>query len=208
MTVGTLLCPDCQQKMVRIKEPYCTSCGREQPVRGLCGTCAAQPQLLRQVRAPLHYEEPISSVIHLMKYEGYFALAEPLAAMMAQAWPRWATPVDFLVPVPLHTRRRRKRGYDQAALLARHLGRILEIPVAERILERSRHTRPQVGLDAEKRQDNVKGAFSAVGRVDNQHLLLIDDVYTTGATMSAAAETLLYAGAATVSAYCLARAAR
>ena len=203
-----LLCPDCQQKMVRIKEPLCSRCGRELPVPGLCQACAAAPQLLGQVRAPLRYEEPLSSVIHLMKYEGYFALTEPLAALMAQGWPRWTMPIDYLVPVPLHARRRRKRGYDQAALIARHLSRSVEVPGADKILKRSRHTRPQVGLDAEERQNNVKDAFRTVGRVDNQHLLLIDDVYTTGATMSAAAETLLNAGAATVSAYCLARAAR
>ena len=209
---GWLLCPACQIEMIRVPDAICPHCGRmdDQPVSAgtgiLCRQCRAHPPVLSQMRAPLRYEEPTSTLIHRFKYEGYFALGRPLARFLIDGWPVWEMPPDLILPIPLHPQRRRQRGYNQAELLARPLAEAINVPVNVSALRRTRHTPPQVGLGPDERQDNVRGAFAAeADAVRDRHILLIDDVLTTGATMSAAAETLLAAGADGVAAYCLAR---
>ncbi|MBP6016728.1 MAG: ComF family protein [Candidatus Promineofilum sp.] len=173
---------------------------------GLCRQCRAHRPVLSQMRAPLRYEEPTRTLIHRFKFEGYFALGRPLAGFLIDGWPGWNIPPDLILPIPLHPRRRRQRGYNQAELLARPLGEAMAISIDVSALRRTRHTVPQVGLGPDERHTNVQGAFAAeAGVVGGRHILLIDDVLTTGATMRAAAEALLAAGAADVAAYCLAR---
>lgn len=207
--LGTLLCEPCVNALVPVERPLCDRCGRgltHHATPALCSTCAAEPPLLRQARAPLLYVDPTSKLIHRMKYDGHFALARPLAAIMAARWPVWDMPVDLILPIPLHPRRQRHRGYNQSTLLARHLAGALALPFDDKALRRHRHTQPQIQLGPEERRSNVTGAFVAVPeRVGGRHIVLIDDVYTTGATTAAAAEALLAAGAASASAYCLAR---
>lgn len=197
--------------MAPVPEDVCPQCGRFQDAAGvptggrLCRECRLKPSPVTQMRAPLRYQEPISQVIHKYKYEGYFALGGPLAELMIAGWPDWNQPPDLILPIPLHPRRRRRRGYNQSELLARPLSRALDIELDTTALRRTRHTAPQVGLGPEERHDNVREAFSAEFKVGGRHVLLVDDVLTTGATMKSAAEALLAAGAASVSAYCLAR---
>jgi ComF family protein len=176
--------------------------------RQRCLACAAHPLPLQQVRAAVLYTEPITPIIHKMKYNGMFALAQPLAHLMVAAWPRWQTPVDWVVPIPLHPEREKKRGYNQSALLARHFCQAVGLSPAPTLLRRVRHTQPQVELNGVERRTNVAGAFLANdnANLSGATILLVDDVYTTGATLSAAAHALLAAGAAAVSGYCLARA--
>jgi ComF family protein len=128
---------------------------------------------------------------------------------MAQRWPEWAQAPDMIVPIPLHVRRLRSRGFNQAQLLAHQLGAALGIGVNDLVLWRERNTKPQVDLSPIDRKKNVQKAFEAKpGSVKGINILLIDDVFTTGATMNSAADALLEAGAKSVSAYCLARAER
>jgi ComF family protein len=158
------------------------------------------------MRAPLLYVEPTNRLIHRLKYEGYFALARPLSDFLIEGWPEWDQPPDLILPIPLHPRRQRRRGYNQSELLARPLAQRLGIQFSSAALRRTRHTVPQVGLGPIERADNVRGAFSADAQVvAGRRILLVDDVLTTGATMSAASEALLAAGTVAVSAYCLAR---
>ena len=129
---------------------------------------------------------------------------------MARGWAYLAPreiEIDAIVPIPLHHRRLRERGYNQAALLARVLGLELGVPVDEGILARIRHTRPQVGLNVAQRQANLLGAFQPIGNgASHRCLLLVDDVCTSGSTLRHAAAALRQGGASQVWAYTLARA--
>ncbi|MEZ4644033.1 MAG: ComF family protein [Chloroflexota bacterium] len=162
---------------------------------------------MQQIRTAVYFIQPVQTFIHKFKYENIFALAQPLATWMVQAWPSWQNPIDLLIPVPLHQDRQRARGYNQSELLADQLSKHFGIPLATNALHRIRYTQPQVGLSAVDRHVNMAGAFVAdADLINGKHILLIDDVFTTGATLSAATEILLTAGAQSVSGYCLARA--
>ncbi len=161
---------------------------------------------LKQIRAAVLFTHPASKLIHTLKYNGAFALAKPLAQMMAAAWGAWQVPVDLVLPIPLHASRERERGYNQSALLARAFCQKVGLPCAEEVLQRTRFTTPQVGLSATERLENVQDAFATKGALQGKRVLLIDDVCTTGATMAAAALALQKAGAHAVSGYCVARA--
>jgi ComF family protein len=144
-----------------------------------------------------------------MKYEGYFALARPLGELMVAAWPRWEHQLDLVVPIPLHSLRKRERGYNQSELLTDVLQQELDLPSLPEALNRSRHTRPQLGLTANERRANVRDAFTANRvLVQGKRIMLVDDVFTTGSTLTAAAEALHQAGACSVTAYCLTTAAQ
>jgi ComF family protein len=139
-----------------------------------------------------------------MKYEGLFALGRPLGQLMVDAWSLWRRPVDLVLPIPLHSRRQRERGYNQSEILVREMRRQLEWPTDDAALIRSRSTRPQLGLTAVERRANVHDAFVAdPAGVEGKRVLLVDDVCTTGSTLTAAAIALQEAGAKSVAAYCL-----
>lgn len=144
--------------------------------------------------------------IHRFKYQGEHARADSLAALLIEPARAGGKSWDLISPVPLHPRRRRQRGFDQAQLLSRRLGQELGLPPAGG-LTRLRETRPQVGLGMDERRANVQGAFGWRGApLDGAAVLLIDDVITTGATMAAAAAALQAAGAAHIDGLALARA--
>lgn len=205
--LGAPLCDGCQALIARPRDPLCPHCGRavEQPVKA-CDFCRRHPLPLR-VRAAALYTEPLRRAVHGLKYEGLFALASPLAALMVEEWPCWSTPADLVLPIPLHPERERERGYNQTVLLVREFCRRLNLEPDATALSRIRYTRPQVELGVRERLQNVRGAFRADRKkVTQKRILLVDDVCTTGATLTAAADALLGAGAQSVSAYVLARA--
>jgi ComF family protein len=154
------------------------------------------------------YATPLREAIHAFKYDGVPDMALPFARLMAEGWRQTGMLVDVIVPVPLHPRRTRERGYNQSELLARHLGELVGVPVDGRVLRRVRHTDQQAHLGAAERKINVRGAFDATcERSSGKHIVLVDDVFTTGATLGECATALLNAGAQGVSAVTLARAA-
>ncbi len=203
--------------------PRCAGCGRGG--HWLCPACLADisPLPLRlEAPEPLAglwvvglYDHPLDLAIHALKYRGKYRgkrrLAEPLGRLLAETYRREmgaAWPPDAVLPVPLHARRLAERGYNQSALLARALSREVGLPVVEDALRRARNTPQQVRLNAAQRRKNVSGAFAcAPGHplVVGRRLLLLDDVCTTGATISACAEALLAAGARQVWGLVLAR---
>lgn len=200
-----MFCDDCQSQIKWVTKPICLQCGRPQSSEiEKCFECQADPLPLGRVRSAITYQDPVRRVLHRMKYEGYYSLAQPLGELMARAWPRWQHPFDLVLPVPLHTARRRQRGYNQAEILVRQLQENLNWPIETAALVRSRKTRPQLGLTAAERRANVLGAFRAdPTRIASKRILLVDDVFTTGSTLAAAAAALLDAGATRVTAYCL-----
>jgi len=203
--VGALVCSECRGQVQWVREPICLSCGKPGDVLvGLCNNCYRHPPSTRQIRAATLHVNPVRRILHLMKYQGYFALADPLATIMFQAWPRWQTQIDIVIPVPLHTERKRKRGYNQAELLVKSMGKKTNWDIVPEALIRRKRTTPQVGLTINQRQRNVRGAFTAdESIVSEKRILLVDDVCTTGATIDSAATELLEAGAFSVDAYCL-----
>ncbi len=176
-----------------------------QPVRMVhCSSClAAPPSPLHQVRAAALYTAPLRHFIHLLKYEQRPDLAPDLARYLAAAlagaeWDGLREQFDAVAPVPLHAQRRQQRGYDQAELLAGGLSARTNIPLRLDLVERVRQTHAQVGLNAAQRRTNVQNAFTGTANCVNLHILLIDDVYTTGATLAACAGALRANGAALV----------
>lgn len=211
------ICPACWQKALRLRimGALCPSCGipyqnfQEQTAH-VCGQCIRQPPPFSGARAFGYYSSELSRIVLALKFNGRRDLAPALASLLGSAFLESWTPddVDWIVPVPLHAKRLAERGYNQAALLARPLARLLGKPCGEHLLERVRRTLPQVGLSDAERARNLHGAFlcSQPERVRARKVLLLDDVMTTGSTVSSASQALLEAGAARVCVLAVARA--
>ena len=217
------LCPQCDAQLQWIDSPLCLRCGRpfasDQGVDHVCGTCQDKSFAFESARAAGLYAEALKALIHQYKYRRCEPLAAPLGQLLWEAFCRhWALDdVDAVIPVPLHRRRLRKRGFNQAGLLLRKwtglaAARGIDIDglsVLNDVLVRRRYTLPQTGLDHKARQINVRNAFGiGKGTVKGLRLLLVDDVFTTGATAHACAQVLKRDGAVSVKLLTLARAAQ
>jgi ComF family protein len=190
---GSFLCSDCESGISFVTGPICEVCGRPIYAPGTCFSCTSRPLTVDGIRSVALSEGPLRRAIHAFKYEGFTALRAPLGELLVEGLRRFRLSADVLVPVPLHRRRARQRGYNQSAILARELSRYTGIPVCEKSLMRVRETLPQVDLDAQHRWDNVNGAFECRdgGEIRGKTVLLIDDVCTTGATIHACSEALV-----------------
>ena len=191
--------------------PSCAACDAvlAEPLP-FCAACAASIDGAAGGVAPYLYGGELATAIRRLKFEGRREVARAIAPLLAPALAAAAAGCDLVIPVPLHRRRLRQRGYNQAALLARHTRRYIDVPVDTLSLRRLRDTAPQTGLDRAARLENVDGAFTVVRprRVAGRAVLLLDDVVTTGATLAAASAALRAAGAARVLPFCAARAER
>jgi ComF family protein len=176
---------------------------------GVCEACLRNPPPFDAVRSFGTYEGHLRRLIHLFKYNGMTPLARPLAERLAAA-ARDLGPLDAIVPIPLHGRRRWSRGFNQAALLAGELSARTGIPARPKALRRVRPTAPQAGLSDDDRQRNMSGAFrvAEAASVRGSRILLVDDVMTTGSTLAAASQALKTAGASRVTALTVAYAER
>ncbi len=205
--VGTWLCPECVSRLPCLSDPVCYRCGTPITNGMFCRTCQEAPLRLEGIRSIAPYRGPVRAAIHYLKYRHARELADPLGELMARYWWRTPLPAEVTVPVPLHTSRLRKRGYNQAALLAWALSRRIGLPMDEDALCRVRATASQMRLKAADRRRNVEDAFRCItDRLSGCRVLLVDDICTTGATLEACADALREGGAREVWALTLARA--
>jgi ComF family protein len=205
-------CVDCWAGLGFLGEPCCARCGLPFAYGDAdgaeCGRCLAEPPPFDRLRAAVAYDATARKVVLKLKYSGRPGVAETLANLIA----RHLQPEDgeaLLVPVPLHRWRLWRRGYNQSALLAAALTRRSGVATAPDLLRRTRHTRPLRGLGRRERAETVRGAFalapSAADRVRGRRIILVDDVFTSGATASACARVLKNAGALRIEVLCWAR---
>jgi ComF family protein len=196
------LCQRCLDRIAWITTAVCERCGTPKlNALNFCKPCQTHPlRYIDGVRAAAVYSEdnPIRSVIHWLKYHNHQAVSGVLGAILADTYRRYGFAVEVIMPVPLHQSRLKERGYNQSELLARHLGRLVNTPVNTVILERVKKTEAQARLGAAGRRQNVVNAFACRQPVLNQHVLLVDDVCTTGSTLEACASALKANGAASV----------
>lgn len=205
---GQDICPACTQDLPRSRN-NCVRCGiplASTNLDALCGQCLQRPPPFERVLSPYLYESPMDHLIQQFKYSGRLEMARLLGQLMAQ-WlaPRLDTLPEEIIPVPLHRRRLRERGFNQALELARPLARQFSLPLNTQACQRTRFTTPQFGLSAKERAKNVKNAFQVEGPI-GKHVALVDDVMTTGQTVSELAKVLRQAGVEEIEVWVCARA--
>jgi competence protein ComFC len=203
LRASDVLCRACFDALPYVGSTVCGRCGLSTAfATPLCEECKNVDFGFDSARAPLKYDGVGKKIVHALKYRGYKRVVDRLAApLMLQV--TGDARFDAVVPVPLHRSRRRKRGFNQAELLAGSVAGRLRAPVSG-TLEAVRSTRDQIELSAAQRRANVVGAYKAKGPLRGR-ILLVDDVFTTGATLHACAETLLRAGAREIHALTLCR---
>jgi ComF family protein len=205
--VRSFLCPECLGKLPRLLPPLCPKCGRPQASGIVCPICRQRQTEIDGIRSPFRFDEVIRKAIHELKYRNLKAISPCLAELLADYLRANPLPGEALVGVPLHPRRLRERGYNQSSLLARELGRRIDLPVIEDCLVRVKQAQPQVrAVDVEERRRNVADAFVCRGeQVSGKQIILIDDVCTSGATLESCAVALKSKGATSVWGLTLAR---
>ena len=208
---GVDICDQCRTVIDGYsRELYCSRCGRYAGKGAvipatpghLCFTCRKQGWPFVRARAAGPYEGVLKDAIHRFKYSGRRSLAPYLARLMAEVVRAGALfpVIDLAVPVPLSDEKLRRRGFNQAALLAKEVGSLLRIPVNGRLLVKDFETSPQAGLPRSARESNLTGAFRVTdsGALCGKNILIIDDVFTTGSTIASAASVVRKAGAGQV----------
>lgn len=183
---GTRWCPECERKIEKIEErSMCPICGLPQTGTRICQSCRDDPPPYRAIRSYAVYKGPIREAIHRMKYQSDLGISEIFAQKLAVLYAATGWTVDLVTVVPLGRTRVKQRGFNQADLLARTLALAIKRPYRPSVLRRIRETQSQVGLSADERRINVRDAFWADEKlISGKNVLIIDDVITTGATMS------------------------
>lgn len=200
---GTWLCDLCERTVPRLETGLCFRCGA--PMQPVCRSCAQLDRAISQARAAYPYMGWVSTAVRSFKYADEWSRAQHLAMLMIPMLETMGT-FDAIVPVPLHPQKERRRGYNQAILLATAMGQYLDVAV-QPMLTRTRDTPSQVTLSREQRQSNLASAFSldpAWAPAPEGRFLLVDDVRTTGSTLNACALELVRTGPRKIAAATLA----
>ncbi|HHY90971.1 MAG TPA: ComF family protein [Clostridiales bacterium] len=190
------ICPDCRSKIFFIEGKACLQCGKpiaESGILNTCPDCSEKKRFFTRGFSCVEYEGEIKEIIHRFKYGGQRHLMHPLGAIMVHKLKaEGLTDVDRVIPVPLHKRRERQRGFNQAELLARVIAREMGWKLDKKVLVRLQDTRSQSDLTKQERQRNVRDAFGLFPGVSlkGEKVLLVDDIYTTGSTMDSCSRTL------------------
>jgi len=210
------ICPACLSEIQWIEPPFCSICGipfiSKEVDNHPCGPCTVKRKYFTMARASGYYEGALREAIHRWKYEGKIHITPFLGDWMAEELYRyWDSDLfDFLISVPLHIKRLRERGFNQALLLVKELNRRTGIPYRNNLLKKQRPTIPQVNLSGREREREVRGSFYLIEKevVEGKSILLVDDVYTTGATVNECSKVLLAGGAKQVDVLTLAHAVK
>ncbi len=202
-----LLCQICIDESTQVGRDVCRICAKPLDKAGTCGGCLSETAFLDRLYGSYLYETPVGSAVKAFKFDDIRALGEPLAQLFdVNAMSR--SKIDFIAPIPMHKSRVRSRGYNQSEILARKLAQKMDIDFSDELLGRIRPTPPQsVQPTAQARRSALSGAFElnsdSTGRISGMRILLVDDVFTTGSTVEAAAAILKTAGAKWVGAAAL-----
>ena len=209
-------CSNCLSEIRWIEPPFCSVCGipfiSGEVESHPCGACVIHRKYFTMARALGAFDGSLQTAIHRWKYEGKTYLTPFFAEWMAEGVNRYWEPnsLGLLIPVPLHPQRLRERGFNQALLLAKELSRRTGIPSSHAILKKKKPTIPQVNLSGVEREKGLRGIFHVIekGELSGMSVLLVDDVYTTGATVNECSKVLLRGGAESVNVLTLAHALR
>lgn len=199
------LCVSCRTALPRLPAARCPICASPSPASAICGACLADPPFFQRTVAAAAYAFPVDALIQACKYAGNLAAGRALSELLADVISREPAP-DVIIPMPLHPARLRERGFNQALEIARPLAAATGVPLVTDACARIKDTRPQVSLPRKQRHRNMRGAFSALRRLDGMRIAIVDDVITTGNTLNEAAKALRRAGAARVDCWIAARA--
>lgn len=204
--VGDFICDQCSKKLPRLLPPICQKCGKPESSGNYCQACWKKQDGIDAIRSVFVFNGMIRTAIHELKYYNLRAIAVPLAEYMADYADANNISGDIVIPVPLHSKRQRERGYNQSELLAAEFAGLVNRPLSN-CLSRIKNSQPQARTsNANTRRENVKGAFSCPSEgIIDQHVILIDDVCTSGATLEACADALKQAGVKKVLGFTLAR---
>ncbi len=203
---GSRWCESCQGSVQVLFGIICDKCGLPQEKPGICRVCLAEKPHFHSLRAWAVFEGPVQSVLHKLKYRRDLSLGDAIASAMTPFVESLRWDIDIVTPIPLGKQRIRERGYNQVAMIAKPLALAFMFHYMPTALERKKETRTQVGLSREERRKNVANAFQADAGVRGKSVLVMDDVSTTGSTLSSAAYALYEAGARNVYALTVARA--
>ena len=201
-----MVCPRCRAEFPLLPAELCPVCALASPAGAICGACRRAPPPYAASLALYPYAFPIRELIHALKFDANFGVLGLFSEELAQAVLRCGA--DCVVPVPVHRRRLAERGFNQAVLIARPVAKSLGVPLLLDAVVKDRVSVPQAGLTREARRANVRGAFRAVRRFDGARVLVVDDVMTSGATLTEVALALRAAGALSVENLVLARTLR
>ena len=206
---GLDLCPGCRADLPHNRHA-CPRCAipvpEDQGTGAPCGPCQRHPPPFARSHAAFRYEDPLPALVAGMKFRARFNLARLLGQCLALALlEQGAERPELILPVPLHRRRLRERGYNQALEVAREVSSALAIPIDGATCIRALHTSAQVGLDDHERRRNVRGAFAVLRPPAARHVAILDDVVTTGSTVTELTRTLRAAGVERVDVWAVAR---
>jgi ComF family protein len=205
--LGDFLCDSCRQKLPRLLRPFCQQCGKPESSGGLCAACWGRQTDIDGIRSVFRFEGAVRHAIYGLKYHNLKAISGCLSVLMANYLQDDPMQAEVLIPVPLHPRRLRERGYNQASLLAKKLGKLIALPILDGSLCRLKDSLPQARTaTVEERRINVEKAFACRDeKIYGKSVILIDDVCTSGATLESCAMALKAAGAVSVWGLTLAR---
>jgi len=200
------LCFACHKALIKMGN-HCYCCAQSLPLSGqLCGLCQSTPPAFDRTFAPFMHQGEIRYLINQLKFHGAYKHSHILGLLLAEHIAKTINPAKLIIPVPLHPIRYRQRGFNQTLEIAKTISKELSIPFNNSCCQRRKNTPHQISLTAKQRHKNIKNAFQVVDKINTPHIAILDDVFTTGATVNELAKTLKASGVKQVDIWVCARA--